>query len=453
MDCNYFHRNSILGSLKKILLIGSGKSATACIQYLEEKSVVLGFHFSIADLHPSSVQEKLKPNSTVDVLQLDVTDASALQNLLSGQFLVISLMPAQLHVVIAKACIAAGAHLLNASYLDDGIKQMENEILERGLIFISELGLDPGIDHMSAMQIIDRLKGSGAVITSFKSHCGGLVSPANDDNAWHYKISWNPKNVVHAGKAGAKFLLNADEVYIPYEKLFHFKCAVKLPAPYPELSAYPNRDSLQYISLYQLQGITTFMRTTLRYPSYMQGWKNLVHLRMTDENKLYDSGKLSLGEIIEEHLSGNNLTLALEKFLSDEEFAIQYNSLFKGCFDKILNNGIASMSDVLLYAIETNWKLKASETDMVVMQHEFEYYENEQKYSLVSSLITEGQDDIQTAMSKTVGLPLAIAACKILNGDIFTAGLFIPTHKEIYTPVLEELENCGIKFEEYISTI
>jgi saccharopine dehydrogenase (NADP+, L-glutamate forming) len=326
-------------------------------------------------------------------------------------------------------------HLLTASYLDDKMKSLKEEISNRKLLFICEMGLDPGIDHMSAMKIIDEIKTSAGNITSFKSHCGGLVAPESDNNPWHYKISWNPRNIVMAGQSGAVYKENNEIKNITYSNLFD--CSNEIVFDGLEgLAFYPNRDSLGYIPTYKLPDTATFLRTTLRHVDFFKGWNAVVHAGLTNDT---------------EDINADGLTFAkwsspiLPFVHADNRQMLEY----LGLFDETPVPATAKTSaDILQYLVEIKLKMEPADKDMIVMLHEFEYEQDGKTKILKSCLVVKGEDSLRTAMAKTVGLPLGIAAKLILNDTINLKGLHIPTVKEIYGPVLEELENAGIVFTE-----
>lgn len=352
--------------------------------------------------------------------------------------IVISLLPPSLHYLIAVDCVASKKSLLTASYVDANMKALENKIEKNNILFLCEMGLDPGIDHMSAMQLIHKLIEKGADITSFRSHCGGLVAPESDNNPWHYKISWNPRNVVLAGKAGAIYKENNKEKVLGYEELFAANNTVDIPG-LGKLAYYPNRDSLGYIDIYSLHHVKTFIRTTLRYPAFCSGWKNIIDLKLTDEDALYDTGKMTLKDFFH---------LFVKEEIKDEQFKKQL--LFLGLSDDqmVINKGKCTAADIMQFILEKKLALQPHDKDMIVMLHEIDYLLNGKQHAIKSSLIVKGDDNIKTAMAKTVGLPLAIAAKLILQEKIKTRGLHIPILPEIYEPVLKELEEQGVRFHE-----
>ncbi len=498
--------------MKHILLFGAGKSATYLIDYLTAQVLINPWKLTVVDNDISLIHSKLKTSSKSYAVGMDVTNDEERSALISSADIVISLLPPFLHKLVAKDCLSLGKNLLTASYLDADMRAMEQEIKEKGLIFLCEMGLDPGIDHMSAMEMITRIKNEGGSITSFRSHCGGLVAPKSDDNPWRYKISWNPRNVVMAGKAGADFLFHGQHVHLPYSELFDPSRSLRIESLDP-LCWYPNRDSISYIDIYKLQEAQTFIRTTLRYPEFVYGWQNLVNLKLTDETQYYDTNGLSIRQFFKQHLDANNfsdwiketITSRFEETkelldkvseLQDAEMEAgkevveslddlllvdhkgklkQYNLdsikqeaavtvasrmheanlalkqlFFLGLEDDetIINKGRCNAAEVLQFILEKKLTLQPGDTDMVVMIHELEYEKGELKHRLESSLIVVGDDDVRTAMAKTVGLPLGIAASMILDGKLNITGLHIPIISEIYIPLLEELKNFNIIFHE-----
>ncbi|WP_133994370.1 saccharopine dehydrogenase C-terminal domain-containing protein [Dinghuibacter silviterrae] len=411
---------------RHILLFGAGKSATGLIDFLTRQP---GLFVTVVDAREETALAKTKGAPGTRAVGLDVlAEAEKRLALVREAGVVISLMPPTLHQLIASDCLSIGRHLLTASYIDDAMRVLEPEVRAKGLLFLCEMGLDPGIDHMSAMSLLDGIRGE---VLSFRSHCGGLVAPSSDDNPWHYKISWNPRNVVLAGKAGARFREAGVDRQVAYEALFDPGRRVAIPG-LGELAWYPNRDSLPYASLYGLEHVPTFIRTTLRHPDFCKGWNKVIGLRLTDETPAYDTDGLSLAEFFRIHCPGA---------APDEQMEyLGWNDATE------INRGRCSAADVLQFALETKLTLKEHDRDMVVMLHEIEYREQGGVKTIASSLVVEGTDATHTAMAKTVGLPLGIAAMLLLEGRLKLRGLHIPTLPDIYTPVLERLEREGIAF-------
>ena len=500
-----------MSNLKHIVLFGAGKSATVLIEYLKEIATENIWQVIVADNNLETAQAKVGEHALVKAVSMNIENADERKELIEQADVVISLMPPHLHYLLALDCLELNKHLLTASYVDEQIKSLQPEIEKRNLLFLCEMGLDPGIDHMSAMQLFHRIKEEGGTITSFKSHCGGLVAPESDDNPWHYKISWNPRNIVMAGKSGAVYKENGKEVHLPYENLFNAERIVSLPGG--EVYAYyPNRDSLHYIDLYDLHHINTFVRTTLRHPEFCFGWKNIVDLKLTEEQKVYQTDGLSFANFFRQHFEKHGFGEWLNNMLStrlayatemmqklmqlieaeqeaanegvetDEEIMMidekgdlttidveevkdkaaesvaykmhEANVSMKQLFylglddETLINNGLCSAAEVLQIILEKKLALLPKDKDMIVMMHEINYEVKGKKSKIKSTLVVKGTDNLHTAMAKTVGLPLGIAAKLILEEKIKETGLHIPVKPAIYEPVLMELEKQGIVFHE-----
>ena len=441
--------------VKTILLFGAGKSATVLIDYLLKEAHENDWKIIIADADKNQVLAKTNNSPLAEAVQIDITKGEQRVELVQKADIVISMMPPALHFLVAQDCVAHSKNLLTASYVDDQIRNLQTEIDNKKILFLCEMGLDPGIDHMSAMQMIDAIKAKGGTITSFKSHCGGLVAPESDNNPWHYKISWNPRNIILAGGAGAVYKEDKAIIEKEYYTVFENAETVSFPG-LTELAWYPNRDSLSYIPLYKLEEADTFIRTTLRYPSFCRGWDYIVNLGLTDtedhdnimdcetyadwmERKLYlvEDREMELAEYVELYVH--------EDF--HKEILSQFNFLELTANNKLPKAAQCS-ADILQFIAETKLAMQPHDKDMIVMLHEIEYKVESSKLKVESWLRVDGTDSMRTAMAKTVGLPLGIAAKLILNGTIALAGLHIPTAKEIYEPVLKELELMDIKFTE-----
>ncbi|MBK8773321.1 MAG: saccharopine dehydrogenase NADP-binding domain-containing protein [Chitinophagaceae bacterium] len=417
-----------------ILIFGAGKSSTVLIDYLIREAEQRQWKIIVADADLQVAKAKIRNSPFAEAMQLDIVNDEQRSKLIESAAVVISMMPPGMHYLVAKDCVHYKKHLLTASYVEDKIKTLQHQIESSNILFLCEMGLDPGIDHMSAMQIIDDIKANGGKITSFKSHCGGLVAPESDNNPWHYKISWNPRNVVLAGNSGAIFKQNGHNISIAYKDLFDKNNRVNITG-IGALAYYANRDSLSYIPLYHLQEAATFMRTTLRYAGYFDGWDAIVQAGLTSEK-----------DKVAHNITFAEWSKSILPFITKEN---KDQLFFLGLFENdIIPGHIHSSADTLQYLLEKKLAMQPQDKDMIVMLHEFEYLENEKTKYLQSCLLVKGENNLQTAMAKTVGLPLGIAAKLILTGKLKLTGLHIPTLKEIYNPVLQQLEIEGIKFIE-----
>lgn len=422
--------------MKNILLFGMGKSATCLIDYLSRICRVNQWTFTIADASPRKVETDT--DAVLRIVQAQVQDAAVRSALIRSADIVISLLPPALHILVAQTCAGESRHLLTASYVDDQIRSLEPAIREKKLLFLCEMGLDPGIDHMSAMQLIHRIQDQGGLISEFRSHTGGLVAPESDDNPWHYKVSWNPRNVVRAGSSGAVYKEHNQVRHLLYQELFEKPGTVTDPHA-GSFAFYPNRDSLAYMSLYGLGSAETFIRTTLRHPDFCRGWKDIVAAGLTEDQLPLLSGIKTIAD----------WSVPLKPLVNSFNRPL-FESLGLFATDPLPPQA-ASSADILQYLIERHWKMKPEDHDMIVMLHELGYTLRGKSQLLKSSLVVKGEDHLRTAMAKTVGLPLGIAARLILENKIQLTGLHIPILPEIYTRVLPELEKEGIRFNDTVS--
>jgi saccharopine dehydrogenase (NADP+, L-glutamate forming) len=430
----------------RILILGAGKSATILVQYLQQKAVENNWYILLADGDEKLALNKWNNAQNGHAIGFDILDNEIREKYIKEVDVVISMLPATLHLLVAKDCLAHFKPLFTASYADDHLKALAPEIEAKKLFFLCEMGLDPGIDHMSAMELIHRIQKMGGNITQFKSHCGGLIAPESDNNPWHYKISWNPRNIILAGKAGALFLEDGKTRELKYEELFSAAPNVTIPK-LGVLSYYPNRNSLTYIETYQLQGIQNFVRTTLRPVQFCSGWNAIIQLGLTDEQIIHRKETDTIKLWFEKHLTTNQLNTTYDQILSNSELKIQFDYIDFNA-DTFIPISLNSNAAILQWILESKWALSSDDKDMVVMVHELSYTLNNQAHKLNSSMVIKGSDSIHTAMAKTVGLPLAMGVCAYLKGEIKLTGLHIPTHPSIYQPILKTLAEEGIIFKE-----
>ncbi|PWT72997.1 MAG: saccharopine dehydrogenase [Bacteroidetes bacterium] len=423
--------------MHKIVLFGAGKSSGSLINYLAKESRALSWSFKVADAHPAASTIEILIKNEIPIIKLDVQDAQARTELIKDADIIISLLPPGLHQIIAQDCLEMGKNLLTASYVDEPLRKMDGALKSKGILFLCEMGLDPGIDHMSAMQLIDRIKKEGGRISEFKSHTGGLVAPENDNNPWHYKISWNPRNVVRAGAAGAVFKQSNVIRKLSYKEVFDNCVGVNVPG-LGNLAYYPNRDSLSYMKLYGVEEAKTFLRSTLRYPVFCKNWKWIVAAGLTDDQKIIKDKKIRFSEWSEPILP----------FVKEDN---RQMFSFLGFFDDSPIPGtVNTNADLLQYLLESRLAMQPHDKDMIVMLHELDIEKETTTEFVRSSLLVTGEDSVKTAMAKTVGLPIGIAAKLILEKKIRLTGLHIPIIPEIYEPVLDELTKHGIRFHEEI---
>ena len=441
--------------MKNILVIGAGRSAVILIKYLLDHSVDNNWQVTVADFSKDLAEEAVGIHANGRAIFFDVKDGKQREKEITNANIVISMLPASMHITVARDCVRLKKNLVTASYVSKEVANLDESAKQAGVLLLNEIGLDPGIDHMSAMQVIDNLKEKGAVVTSFKSFCGGLVHPDYDNNPWNYKFTWNPRNVVLAGQGTAQYIEQGQYKYIPYTKLFERTENMKV-LDAGEFEGYANRDSLSYRRHYGLDTISTLFRGTLRRKGYSEAWNIFVQLGMTDDTyKLQDSYKITNRDFINMFLPFDPVLTVEEKFCKEfdltNESVIYQKIYWLGLFSAN-KTGLkdASPAQLLQAILEKKWKFGDKDRDMIVMQHQFEYIQNNQNKKLNSSLVVYGETPRYTSMAKTVGLPVAIVAKLILNEEIKLTGVKIPTIKEIYIPVLKELKENGVNFIEEI---
>ena len=434
-------------SRPQILVLGAGKSATILIQYLQKKAVENNWYIVLADGDKTLAVTKWNNAQNGHAVGFDIHDAALRKEYIRVANIVVSMLPASLHFLVAKDCLEFLKPLFTASYIDENINSLAEEAKAKNVLFLCEMGLDPGMDHMSAMELIHRIQKMGGVITHFKSHCGGLIAPESDNNPWHYKISWNPRNIILAGKAGAIYLEEGIAIQKGYEQLFHNAPTIQIPR-IGNLAYYPNRNSLSYIETYSLQGIQNFVRTTLRHPSFCEGWNAIIQLGLTSETPVRFSENETVKTWFSSHIKSHNLENLFEHFLQNEGLKKQFEFLGLNDNIQIPSQFQITNATVLQWILEQKWKLSDADMDMVVMMHELEYTLDEKTHSIQSSMVLKGQNSIETAMAATVGLPLAMGVCAYLKGEITLTGVHIPIHPSIYQPILKSLAAEGIIFEE-----
>ena len=441
--------------MKNILIIGAGKSSSALIKYLLDTSEEENLFLTIGDISTENAHKLINNHQNATAIVLDVFDKKQREEQIQKADLVISMLPARFHLDVAKDCIAFNKHMVTASYISDEMKALDAEAKKKGLVFMNEIGLDPGIDHMSAMQVIDRIKDAGGKMLLFESFCGGIVAPESDNNLWNYKFTWNPRNVVLAGQGGAAmFIQEGTYKYIPYHKLFRRSEFLEVKGN-GKFEAIANRDSLKYRSVYGLDDIPTMYRGTIRKVGFSRAWNIFVQLGMTDDSyTIEESENMSYRDFINLFLAyspSDSVELKLRSYLKIDQDDVMWEKLIElDIFNPTKKIGLknATPAQMLQNILEESWTLDENDKDMIVMQHLFGYELNGERFQIESSFVVLGENQTYTAMSKTVGLPVGIAAVNILKGKIKTPGVQIPISKEVYEPILKELEAHGIIFSE-----
>ena len=441
--------------MRKILVIGSGKSTSYLIKYLLDKSETEKLFITIGDINIKHANHLIKNHKNAKAILLDVFDANSRTEAIKNADIIISMLPARFHIDVAKDCILFGKNMVTASYISPEMEALNQEAIAKGLIFMNEIGVDPGIDHMSAMQVIDRIRAKGGKMILFESFTGGLVAPESDNNLWNYKFTWNPRNVVVAGQGGAaKFLQEGTFKYIPYHRLFRRTEFLEIDG-FGRFEVYANRDSLKYQSVYGLDAIKTLYRGTMRRVGFSKAWNMFVMLGMTDDSYIIDdSENMSYRDFVNAFLSyspSDSVELKFRHALKIDQDDIVWDKLLElDLFNpnKMVELKKATPAQILQKILMDSWTLAEDDKDMLVMYHKFGYELNGKKHQIEATMVTLGEDQTYTAMAKTVGLPVAIATLAILNGKIKTPGVQMPITKEVYEPILKELSNFGITFNE-----
>lgn len=441
--------------MRHILIIGAGRSASSLIQYLLNKSEEEELHLTIGDLSLELAEKKTNNHPNAKALAFDIFNETQRQTEIQKADIVISMLPAHLHFEVAKDCIKFKKHMVTASYISEAMQSLDDAAKENNLIFMNEIGLDPGIDHMSAMKIIDEIRDKGGKMLLFESFCGGLVAPESDNNLWNYKFTWAPRNVVLAGQGGvAKFIQEGTYKYIPYHKLFRRTEFLEVEG-YGKFEGYANRDSLKYREIYGLEDILTLYRGTIRRVGFSRAWNMFIQLGMTDDTYLIDNSEtISYREFINLFLPyhpTDSIELKTRLTLGIEQDDIMWDKLLElDIFNenKIVGLKNATPAQILEKILNDSWALEKEDKDMIVMYHKFGYELNGEQKQIDSKMVCIGDDQTYTAMAKTVGLPVAMTTLQILNGNITTPGVQLPINKEVYLPILKELEEFGVKFHE-----
>ena len=434
--------------MKRVLLLGSGLVARPLVRYLLEK----GYELVIATLLVDRAEEMIAGHPNGKAFLFDVQDEARLASLVSESDLAVSLLPFTYHPMVARLCIAHRKPMVTTSYVSPAMKQLDESARTAGVTILNEMGVDPGFDHMSAMRVIDGVRGRGGRIVSFRSYCGGLPAPEANDNPFGYKFSWAPRGVLLAGRSSALYLLDGRGIEVPSDRLFRDMHILPIEG-LGDFEAYPNRDSISYIDIYGLAGIQTMYRGTLRN----MGWCDC----------LFNFGKLGLLSLEETAVAGKKYVdfmrdLAGCGISEDAQGATAARLRIPRHSLPILNlewlgmfserefhvNRIAPL-DALGELMFEKLAFRPSERDMLVLHHDFrvEFPDGRREHT-VAQMIDYGIPFGDSAMSRTVGLPAAIGVDLILTGRIRASGVLRPTTSEIYNPVLDELATLDVASRE-----
>jgi len=439
--------------MKNIFVIGAGRSAPTMIKYLLDQSGENDWKVRVGDISQELAEERVNGHENGSAIGFDAMNANQRKQEISDADVIVSMLPQEMHMDVARECVALGKHMVTASYVSREMKALHGDAASRGVVLLNEIGVDPGLDHLSSMEIIENIKDKGGQLTSFESFTGGLVAPESDNNPWNYKFTWNPRNVVLAGQGIVKFIQEGKYKYIPYHKVFNRIEKINI-GDLGAFEAYANRDSLKYREVYGLDDIPTLYRGTLRRPGFCRAWDLFVQLGATDDSyAMENTEKMTHREFINSFVfyhPGDSVELKVAYHMgigieSDELEKLRWLGIFSDTKVGLKN---ASPAQILQHILEKKWTLEPEDKDMIVMMHRVFYTIDGVQKKLISELVVKGDDGTFTAMAKTVGLPLAIATKYIANGVINTPGVLLPITKEIYEPTLKELSQHGIEFVE-----
>jgi saccharopine dehydrogenase (NADP+, L-glutamate forming) len=444
--------------MKKILVVGAGRTAISLISYLIKQAEEQNWQITVADHSLEKAELKTAGHPKARAIRFDVFDVNQRGKEISKADVVISLLPETLHIHLVEDCLENRVHLVTASYVSHEMRSYNDIARESDVILLNEMGLDPGIDHMETMRLITRIKDKGGKVLSLRSFGGGLITPESDDNPWGYKITWNPMNVVTAGMASARYVKDGKLKIVPYNRLFLDTETVEVEGV-GNYEAYPNRDSIKYRKIYHLTKLPNVYRGSLRKKGFCKAWNALVNIGLTDTRYIVpESQGLTYEDWISIYLTNRNgetTKEVLQDFLSVKNNSeiiqkIEWLGLLSNKRVRLKN---ATPAEILLDLLKQKWLFKKTDRDMVILQTEIEYQLNGKKEKIISSFVLKGEDSEHTAMSKTVGLPLGIAANLILNNQIKERGVIIPIHRDIFRPALKELSDLGIVPTEKVTEI
>lgn len=441
--------------MKRILVLGAGRSSSTLIRYLLDNNRSCDWSVTVGDVSVENALQKIASSEAGTAIRFDINETEASRVVIESHDIIISLLPPSLHPIVALQCLASGKHFISASYVSDELRSFDSEAKRKGLVFLNECGLDPGIDHLSAMKVIDGIRHRGGVITSFESFTGGLIAPETDpENPWRYKFTWNPRNVVTAGQGTARYLREGKVKYIPYQQIFRRLTSVHVPG-YGDYEGYANRDSFKYIDTYGLHGIASMLRGTLRNKGFCSAWNILVQLGCCDDSYLMeDVAVMTHRAFIDAFLPPSSEPKSVEVRIA-AQFSIPPDSAeitmlkWSGFFeDTLVGLAKGTPAQILECILNKRWALKQGDKDQIVMWHRFKFDLEGRHREIQAWLVATGFDDVYTAMSRTVGLPLAIATKLIASNRITQTGVVIPVTPEFYEPILSELASMDITLSE-----
>ncbi len=443
--------------MKHILVLGAGQSAPYLIHWLLGQARANDWFITVADRDIKAASRHVQGHDRGLGIQLDITDSDMRRTQIAKADIVVNMMAPKFQHLIAWDCLNHSTHMVSVSYRDQTIRDLCPDAQRKGILILNEIGLDPGIDHMSSMSLIDKIRGQNGVITSFISYGSGIPAPESDQNPLKYVITWNPRNVVMAGEHGAQYLIDGKIKILPWHRVFQHSWPVYVEG-LGRMEAYPNRDSLSYMKTFGLDEVSTMVRGTLRYPGWSETWLQIVRLGLPNETlRIPNLPQRSFREITEmfipRHVSGATLESRVANYLNISQTGkIMENLSWLGLFDE-QPCGVRgeTSAEAMISLLQRKLPLGKDMQDMVVIVHEIivRYPDrNDELEKTVSTLLYTGEKNGFTAMAKSVGLPAALAVKLLLTDELPLLGCHIPTHAAIYRPILRELEKAGFHFIE-----
>jgi len=441
--------------MNRVVVFGAGLVVRAHVRYLLDH----GFHVTVASRTVSKAEDIVDghPNGTPMVFDITV-EPDKLEAIIAEQDVAVSLLPWQFHPQVAKACLNQGKHMVTTSYVKDDMKALDAEAREKGVILFNELGVDPGIDHMTAMKVIDRVQAEGGEITTFQSYCGGLPAPEANDNPYGYKFSWSPRGVILAGLNDARYRLDAQVVEVPGEELFDhiWPVQVKIEGKETALEGYPNRDSMPYTEVYGIDPRDVMFRGTLRFPSWCPIQKQTACLGWLATEGIDGLEGKTYADLTAQ-LAGfdgtDDLKAKVASHLGVATDGPEVSGMeWLGLFSNDPLPGPPAPVDILTQRMLEKMSYNEGERDMLVLQHTFVAEFPERTEHITSTMIDFGIPGGDSSMNRTVGLPAAVAVRFILEGRFKEPGVQVPVMKDFYEPALEELQRLGIQFTEEMTT-
>ena len=448
--------------MKQVLVLGAGKSSPYLIHYLLGLADREDWFITVGDVDIDLAREQVGEHRRGSAIHIDVNDATVRSAQIEHADVVVNMLGPQYQDLVAWDCVSKGRHLLSVSYRNQAVRDLDEDARREDVLLLFELGLDPGIDHMSTMSLIRRVCQDGGKIVGFSSYGSGIPAPEQETNPFHYVITWNPRNVVMSSEHGAQYMENGVIKIVPWHHVFHHTWEVDVPGV-GMLEAYPNRDSLPYMESFGLSDVRTMIRGTLRYPGWSETWSTIVRLGLPNEHiQIPNLAERTYREVVEMFLplsiSGTKIEARLGRFLDVSPTGrIMQNLKWLGLFSAEKTGCLGDTSAAMLIdLLGKKLRLEPGQRDMVVLVHELDVeYPGASRTPerITSTLVARGEPGGFTAMAKTVGLPTALAVKLLLQGKLSLRGAQIPTHPSIYDPILAELESAGLVFEERVSEV